>query len=124
MKLFTLLPARKDGTLKVRAKSGNAYVFEGAPLGCIVEDEDDIEHLQLLGFMDQEEFEAEAQFQRHNAAREKRRAAAGITSIPGKKAEPDDDEGTFDSGSGIAQEDGTPPTGRVRRASKATVVQS
>ena len=34
MELFSSLPARKDGTLKVTAKSGNSYVFTGSPLRC------------------------------------------------------------------------------------------
>ena len=122
MELFTSLPARKDGTLKVTAKSGAPYVFNGQPLSCTVEDEDDIEHLRLLGFMDADEFEAEAKFKQMSAEREKRRVAAGITSpASARKVEQDDDDDL--STSGPAHESETAPTGRVRKASKASVVQ-
>ena len=122
MELFTSLPARKDGTLKVITKSGNVYAFKGEPLACTVDDEGDIDHLRLLGFMDADEFEAEAKFKQMSAEREKRRIAAGITSPTSvRKVEHDDDDDL--STSGPAVESDTTPTGRVRRASKASVVQ-
>ena len=49
MKLFTSLPARKDGTLIVRLK-GATYVFEGKPLTCEVENEAHAEHLRAGNF--------------------------------------------------------------------------
>ena len=125
MELFSSLPARKDGTLKVTAKSGNSYVFTGSPLRCEVDDEGDVEYLQLLGFMDAEEFEAEAKFNKLAAAREQRRVAAGLSSA-GRQAADDDGDGDtgLDSGDGAPVESGTTPTGRVRKATKASVVQS
>ena len=126
MELFSSLPARKDGTLKVTAKSGNSYVFTGSPLRCEVDDEGDVDYLQLLGFMDAEEFEAEAKFNKMAAAREQRRAAAGLGNATGKNAggDDDDDDDDTNTGNGVPVESGTAPTGRVRKATKASVVQS
>jgi len=127
MKLFTSLPARKDGTLKVTVKSGNKYVFDGKPLSCDVDDEDDVEYLQLLGFMTEDEYDAESKFKEMEAAREKRRAAAGLRTqaAGGKKSDEGDDDGDddLDTGNGAPVESGTAPTGRVRKAApKASVV--
>ena len=122
MELFSSLPARKDGTLKVIAKSGMPYVFKGLPLVCTVEDEDDIEHLRLLGFMDADEFEAEAKFKQLSAVREQRRVAAGLS--PAGRQAPEDDDDDLDSGGGAPHESNTPATGRVKKATKASVVQS
>lgn len=74
MKLFTSLPARKDGTLIVRIK-GATYIFEGKPLACEVENEAHAEHLRAGNFQTEEEFDAEQKFQRLAAEREARRAA-------------------------------------------------
>ena len=118
MELFSSLPARKDGTLKVTAKSGNSYVFTGSPLRCEVDDEGDVDYLQLLGFMDAKEFEAEAKFNKL--------AAAGLSNATGKNAggDDDDDDDDANTGNGVPVESGTAPTGRVRKATKASVVQS
>ena len=109
MKLLTSLPARKDGTLNVVLKDGTAYKFTGEPLTCDVTDEDHIEALQVLGFMDQDEFDTEAKFQKQVADREAKRAAS--TAKPAK-----DDGDEFTTGSGLPIEENTPPTGRVRKA--------
>ncbi|KEH06846.1 hypothetical protein GY14_32120 [Delftia tsuruhatensis] len=125
MKLFTSLPARKDGTLIVRVK-GATYVFNGKPLACDVEDEADAKHLLARNFQTEEEFEAEQKFLRMSAEREARRAAqdgkapsSRGTFSPGVGPDDDDD---LDGGTGMPQESDSAPTGRVRRASRASNV--
>ena len=125
MKLFTSLPARKDGTLIVRLK-GATYVFEGKPLACDVEDEADAKHLLARNFKTEEEFDAEQKFLRLSAEREARRAAqdgkapsSRGTFSPGVGPDDDDD---LDGGTGMPQESDSAPTGRVRRASRASNV--
>lgn len=115
MHLLTALPARKDGTLKVAVPDGTAYVFSGMPLGCDVQDEEHLDHLQALGFMSQDDFEAEQDFQRRNAEREAKRAAR---SLPAQDGAPIDEDGLLDAGDGVPVEGHTPATGRVRRARK------
>jgi len=125
MKLFTSLPARKDGTLIVRIK-GATYVFEGKPLACEVENEAHAEHLRAGNFQTEEEFDAEQKFQRLAAEREARRAAldgkapsSRGTFSPGVGL---DDEDNLDGGTGMPQESDSTPTGRVRKASRASNV--
>ncbi|KFJ09087.1 hypothetical protein DR66_1808 [Delftia acidovorans] len=125
MKLFTSLPARKDGTLIVRIK-GAIYVFEGKPLACDVENEAHAEHLRAGNFQTEEEFEAEQKFQRLAAEREARRAtldgkapSSRGTFSPGMGSGDDDD---LDGGTGMPQESDSAPTGRVRKASRASNV--
>lgn len=125
MKLFTSLPARKDGTLIVRLK-GATYVFNGKPLACDVEDEADAKHLLARNFQTEEEFEAEQKFLRLSAEREARRAAqdgkapsSRGTFSPG--VGPDDDD-ILDGGTGMPQESDSAPTGRVRRAARSSNV--
>lgn len=127
MKLFTSLPARKDGTLIVRHK-GASYVFTGKPLSCEIEDEEHAEDLRGLNFQTQEEFEAEQKFLRLQAEREARRAAlegnaqsSRGTFSPALGAE-EDDEDSLDGGTGLPQESNSAPTGRVRRAARSSVV--
>jgi len=115
MQLFTALPARKDGSLKVTVPDGTAYVFSGMPLGCEVPDEDHVDHLQALGFMNEGDFEAEQDFQRRNAEREAKRTAR---SLPVPDSAPVHDDGLLDPGDGVPVEGHTPATGRVRRARK------
>ncbi|MFG0641918.1 hypothetical protein [Delftia sp. WSY_22] len=126
MKLFTSLPARKDGTLIVRIK-GTTYVFEGKPLACEVESEAHAQYLRAGNFQTEEDFEAEQKFLRLAAAREARRPpAAGRTSVaravlpPGLG--PDEGNDDFDGGTGLPQESDSLPTGRVRKASRASQV--
>ncbi|MPT52531.1 MULTISPECIES: hypothetical protein [Delftia] len=125
MKLFTSLPARKDGTLIVRIK-GATYIFEGKPLACDVENEAHAEHLRAGNFQTEEEFDAEQKFQRLAAEREARRAAldgkapsSRGTFSPGVGS---DDEDDLDGGTGMPQESDSAPTGRVRKASRASNV--
>lgn len=125
MKLFTSLPARKDGTLIVRLK-GAIYVFNGKPLACDVEDEADAKHLLARNFQTEEEFEAEQKFLRLSAEREARRAAqdgkapsSRGTFSPGVGQ---DDDDILDGGTGMPQESDSAPTGRVRKASRASNV--
>lgn len=125
MKLFTSLPARKDGTLIVRLK-GATYVFEGKPLACEVENEAHAEHLRAGNFQTEEEFGAEQKFLRMSAEREARRAAqdgkapsSRGTFSPGVGPDDDDD---LDGGTGMPQESDSAPTGRVRKASRASNV--
>lgn len=125
MKLFTSLPARKDGTLIVRIK-GAIYVFEGKPLACDVENEAHAENLRAGNFQTEEEFDAEQKFQRLAAEREARRAAldgkapsSRGTFSPGVGS---DDEDDLDGGTGMPQESDSAPTGRVRKASRASNV--
>lgn len=127
MKLFTSLPARKDGTLIVRIK-GATYVFKGKPLACDVEDEADAKHLLARNFQTEEEFEAEQKFLRLSAEREARRAAqdgkapsSRGTFSPGVGPDDDDD---LDGGTGMPQESDSAPTGRVRRAARSSNVTS
>ncbi len=126
MKLFTSLPARKDGTLIVRLK-GAVYVFEGTPLTCEVDNEAHAEHLRAHNFQTEEDFEAEQKFLRMSAEREARRAALSGnapssrgTFSPGLG--PDDDDDSLDGGTGMPQESDSAPTGRVRRAARASAV--
>ncbi|MCG8985719.1 hypothetical protein MI467_02555 [Delftia acidovorans] len=126
MKLFTSLPARKDGTLIVRV-GGTAYKFTGTPLSCDVEDEGHLEYLLAHDYMGEEEFEQEQKFLRQSALREARRAAldgkapsSRGTFSPG--VGPDDEDDPQDGGSGMPQESGSAPTGRVRKASRASNV--
>lgn len=126
MKLFTSLPARKDGTLIVRHK-GATYVFEGKPLSCEIDDEEHAEYLCAQNFQTEEEFAAEQKFLRLSADREARRAAqAGNapssrgTFSPGLGA--DEDEDNLDGGTGLPLESDSAPTGRVRKASRSSVV--
>lgn len=126
MKLFTSLPARKDGTLIVRLK-GATYVFEGTPLACEIGNEEHAEHLRAHSFQTEEDFEAEQKFLRMAAEREARRAA-----LPGNAPSsrgtftpslgPDDEDDHLDGGSGLPQESDSAPTGRVRRAARASSV--
>ena len=119
MELFTALPARKDGTLKVTVPDGMVYTFSGQPLGCFVEDEDHQDHLQALGFMNADDFAAEQDFIKRNAEREAKRSARGLPPTGGASSlAPDDDDEPVGLGDGLPQEGGTPPTGRVRRARK------
>lgn len=125
MKLFTSLPARKDGSLIVRLK-GATYVFEGKPLACEVENEAHAEHLRAGNFQTEEEFDAEQKFQRLAAEREARRATLDSkapssrgTFSPGVGS---DDEDDLDGGTGMPQESDSAPTGRVRKASRASNV--
>lgn len=127
MKLFTSLPARRDGTLHVTLRDGTKYTFTGTPLTSEVEDEDHADELRdSPNFQTQDEFEAEQAFQKQASERAARRAAreggrgnAG-TFTPGAENEPDDD--VVDTGNGLPQESNTPPTGRVRKASRASNV--
>lgn len=119
MKLYTSIPPRKDGTVIVRL-DGSTYTFAGEPLGCDVADEGHAELLQARGFLTREDFEAEQDFQRRAAAR-----AARLDALEGRPAPAaglDDDDA--DTGIGLPHEGGTKPTGRVRRASKSSVVVS
>lgn len=125
MKLFTSLPARKDGTLIVRIK-GATYIFEGKPLACDVENEAHAEHLRAGNFQTEEEFDAEQKFQRLAAEREARRVAldgkapsSRGTFSPGMGP---DDEDDLDGGTGMPQESDSAPTGRVRRAARSSNV--
>ncbi len=126
MKLFTSLPARKDGTLIVRLQ-GAIYLFEGKPLACEVENEEHAEYLRAQNFQTEEDFAAEQNFLRLAAERDARRASlAGKapssrgTFTPGLG--PDEEEGDLDGGSGLPQESDSAPTGRVRKAARASVV--
>lgn len=126
MKLFTSLPARKDGTLIVRHK-GVTYVFSGKPLACDVDDEDHAEHLRAHNFQTEEDFEAEQKFLRLSAEREARRAALSgdVPSSRGTfspRVGQDDEDEDLDAGSGLPQEADSTPTGRVRRAARASNV--
>ncbi|WP_406626108.1 hypothetical protein [Acidovorax sp. SDU_ACID1] len=126
MKLFTQLPARKDGSLIVRVPGASEpYIFRGEPLCCDVEDEDHLEYLRVQGFMSQDEYEAEAEFQRRNAEREAKRVALGLPSAPGtftpRIGDGDEDDFPANPASGPI-EGNTAPTGRVRRAARASVV--
>lgn len=126
MKLFTSLPARKDGTLIVRHK-GATYTFEGKPLACEVEDEAHVEYLRAHKFMTEEDFETEQDFQRLTAERNARRAA-----LEGKAPSsrgtfspalgPDDEDDILDGGDGLPKEAESTPTGRVRKAPRASTV--
>ena len=125
MKLFTSLPARKDGTLIVRIK-GTTYVFEGKPLACEVENEAHAEYLRAGNFQTEEEFDAEQKFQRLAAEREARRAtldgkapSSRGTFSPGVGSDDDDD---LEGGTGMPQESDSAPTGRVRRAARSSSV--
>ena len=119
MKLFTSIPPRKDGTVIVRL-DGASYTFRGEPLECDVEDEGHAELLQARGFLTKEDFEAEQDFQRRAAER-----AARLEVLEGRASSPqDDDDGLADGGTGLPEEAGVRPTGRVRRASKSSVVVS
>jgi hypothetical protein len=112
MKLFTSLPARRDGTLSVSLGDGAEYVFTGAPLACDVEDEGHADHLQALGFLTADDFEAEQRFLKLSADRAARHAAmAG-----GQPGEGGDEDLNF--GDGLPEEMNSPATGRVRRARK------
>lgn len=126
MKLFTSLPARKDGTLIVRIKDA-IYRFEGKPLACEIENEAHAEYLRAGKFQTEEEFDAEQTFLRLSAEREARRAAldgkapsSRNTFTPG--VGPRDDDEDLDGGTGMPQESDSAPTGRVRRASRASNV--
>lgn len=125
MKLFTSLPARKDGTLIVRIK-GTTYVFEGKPLACEVESEVHAQYLRAGNFQTEEDFEAEQKFLRLAAEREARRPpAAGRTSVARAVLPPGlgpDDEDDLDGGTGMPQESDSTPTGRVRRAARSSNV--
>ncbi|WP_019703340.1 hypothetical protein [Paracidovorax oryzae] len=133
MKLFTMLPARKTGELIARTADGTVYTFRGVPLSAEVEDEDHADELQASGFLTEEDFEAEHEFQKRAAQRAARLAAregskgnAGTFSPAlGGGADDDDDTGADlkDAGTGLPLEGNTPPTGRVRRASKSDVVK-
>lgn len=123
MKLFTSLPARKDGTLIVTTDDGTKYVFKGEPLSYAVDDEDHADELQAKGFQTQDEFEAEQVFQKQLADREARRAARGLPSNAGASAAVGDSEDDLiDTGTGAPQEGNAAPTGRVRRAASSSAV--
>lgn len=122
MELFTALPARKDGTLKVTVPDGTAYTFKGEPLGCVVEDEDHQDHLQALGFMNADDFEAEQDFIKRNAEREAKRSARGLPPTGGASAFAPDDDEPVDQGDGLPKEADSKPTGRVRRSARASNV--
>lgn len=107
MKLFTSIPPRKDGTVQL-SHDGVQYDFTGSPLCCEVEDAAHARHLKLLGFMEQDEFEAEQKFLRLQAER----AARQLAPAP---LDDDADGADFDA---APIEDGTPPTGRVRRVAR------
>lgn len=125
MKLFTSLPARKDGTLIVRIKDA-IYRFEGKPLACEIENEADAKHLLARNFQTEEEFEAEQKFLRMSAEREARRAAQdGKAPSSRGTFSPDvgpDDDDDLDGGTGMPQESDSAPTGRVRRAARSSNV--
>lgn len=130
MKLFTSLPARRDGTLNVVLGDGTKIVFTGTPLSADVEDEDHADELEGMGFLSQEDFEAEAEFQRkaqaralRQAAREGRRTASPGTFAPGEGADDDDEDDTPTDTNAAPLEANTPPTGVVRRAGRASVVK-
>lgn len=114
MKLLTMLPARKDGTLNVVLRDGKAYKFTDKPLACEVEDEGHVDDLKALGFMDEKEFDIEQQFQKQKAEREARIAARSVKTTSGG----DDDGEDFDTGTGLPFEDKSTPSGRVRKAAK------
>lgn len=119
MKLLTTLPARKDGTLNVVLNDGSAFKFQGEPLACEVEDENHVDELKVLGFMDTEEFEIEQKFQKQRAEREARlsaRSGKAATTTPADGGDSDDDD--FTTGTGLPQEGQSKPSGRVRRAPK------
>ena len=126
MKLFTSLPARKDGTLIVRHK-GATYIFEGKPLACEIENEDHVEHLRAHNFQTEEDFEAEQKFLRLSAEREARRAALSGEAPSSRgtfspRVGQDDEDDDLDAGTGLPHESDSAPTGRVRRASRASNV--
>lgn len=119
MKLLTMLPARKDGTLNVVLNDGAAYKFKGEPLACEVEDEGHVDELKVLGFMDEEEFDIEQKFQKQRAERQARlsaRTGKAAASAPADIDDSDDDD--FTTGTGLPQEEQSKPSGRVRRAPK------
>lgn len=119
MKLLTTLPARKDGTLNVVLNDGTAFKFQGEPLACEVEDENHVDELKVLGFMDEEEFEIEQKFQKQTAEREARLSARTGKAAPSAPADPgDNDDDDFTTGTGLPQEGQSKPSGRVRRAPK------
>ncbi len=126
MKLFTALPARRDGTLNVATDDGKTYQFTGQPLSCEVEDEDHADELQAKGFQPQDEFEAEQDFLKKAEARAARLAARGGapsargTFTPGVgSGDQDADDEIVTGGDGAPQEAATPATGRVRRQHRA-----
>ncbi len=119
MKLLTTLPARKDGTLNVLLNDGTTFKFTGEPLACDVENEDHVDELKVLGFMDEEEFDNEQKFQKQRAEREARisaRSAKHAVSTSADGGDGDDDD--FTTGTGLPQEGQSKPSGRVRRAPK------
>lgn len=118
MKLLTTLPARKDGTLNVLLADGAGYQFTGVPLACEVEDENHVDELKVLGFMDEEEFEIEQKFQKQTAEREARLSARTGKAAPSAPADPGDNDDDFTTGTGLPQEGQSKPSGRVRRAPK------
>ena len=126
MKLFTSLPARKDGTLIVRLM-GAVYLFEGKPLACEVENEEHAEYLRAQNFQTEEDFAAEQNFLRIAAERDARRASLADkapssrgTFTPGLGS--DDEGGDLDGGTGLPHESDSAPTGRVRKAARSSVV--
>jgi hypothetical protein len=114
MLLFTLIPARKDGTVQAVLPDGTTYTFEGSPLACDVTDEGHIDTLTRGQFMSQEDFEAETRYQNLAAARAARKAPAVDSAR--KAPSVDDDEDFVDGGTGQLIEQPTAPTGRVRKA--------
>lgn len=124
MELLTTIPPRTDETVRVSVpqKSGPAkvYVFKGKPGVCDVANEADAEFLLNSGnFMSREDYDEEMAFLAKAAERDARKkghvpAASAATFVPG---EPEDDGGDISTGgTGQAEEAGTKPTGRVRRA--------
>lgn len=120
MKLLTTLPARKDGTLNVLLADGAGYQFTGVPLACEVEDENHVDELKVLGFMDEEEFDIEQKFQKQRAEREARISARSGKTATSEPADAGDNDGEddFTTGTGLPQEGQSKPSGRVRRAPK------
>ncbi|GAB2712674.1 hypothetical protein [Comamonas sediminis] len=119
MKLLTMLPARKDGTLNVVLNDGAAYKFKGEPLACEVENEDHVDELKVLGFMDEDEFDIEQKFKKQRAERQARlsaRTEKAATGAPAVTCDNEDDD--FTTGTGLPQEEQSKPSGRVRRAPK------
>ncbi|GAB2806457.1 hypothetical protein GCM10027276_03940 [Comamonas piscis] len=119
MKLLTMLPARKDGTLNVVLNDGAAYKFTGEPLACEVESEAHVDELKVLGFMDEEEFDIELKYQKQHAERQARLSARTGKAATGPLADAGDNEDDdFTTGTGLPQEEQSKPSGRVRRAPK------
>ncbi len=119
MKLLTTLPARKDGTLNVVLNDGATYKFTGEPLACEVDNEDHVDELKVLGFMDEEEFDIEQKFQKQRAERQARlsaRTGKAATGVPADTGDNEDED--FTTGTGLPQEEQSKPSGRVRRAPK------